>query len=124
MALIDLPAIRAGKGSVAFVPSSMAKMISGESLSLTRQVPENAGDRFECGGNGSTSPTRPLRSTSAMNSTPHTRQLIEDRLSEISSAPRCFRPSALYFFSVTTIRSFEERWPIMALGMSEPHFTF
>ena len=87
-------------------------------------MPEKAGDCFECAGHGMASPIMLRRSTSTMYSAPQISQLIEDRLSEISSAPRCFNPSFAYFFSVTTTRSLTLRWPINALGISAPHCTF
>ena len=98
-------AVTTGNKSALDAPSSIPTKISGRSLPLDWQMPEKAGDALECDGNGTASLTSPRRSTSSMNSLPHISQFTEDRRSEISSAPRCFRPRAAYFFSRTTIRS-------------------
>src|SRR5437879_5064973 len=113
-----------GNWSPAASAFSTPTKISGRSLPLSLQKLEKAGDFLECAGNAFASRTSPLRSTSVRYSAPQISQLIDDSWSDVSSAPRCFRPNERYLASVTTIRSFDDRWPIKALGMSAPHFTF
>ena len=68
-------------------------MMSGSSLPARRHIPEKAGACFECAGIAIASPMTLRRSTSTLYSAPQISQSTDDRLSEISSAPRCFSPS-------------------------------
>ena len=116
-------AIFAGSGGapLSVSASKIATTIAFVSFPFISPVPMKSGDFFECAGTLRTSRTVDL-SWRNINSDPQISHEIQDNRSEISVAPRSFRPRSSCRFSRSTTLSLDIFLPMSAFATSSaPH---